>query len=418
MSNIAATIITIGDELLIGQTIDTNSAWIAKRLNELGIDVLRRVAVGDTRAAIVTALDEEKERVDIILITGGLGPTSDDITKPLLCEYFGGKLKVDEMVLAHIKNLFSRLNRPIIERNLKQAEVPDNCKVLSNRMGTAPGMWFEKDGKIFISMPGVPYEMVAIMEDEVLPRLSNEFISDALLHSTVVTAGEGESYIAERLMGFESELPPHIKLAYLPDSSIVKLRLTGRGKNKLLLAEQLESLQIKLIEILGRIVVANEDIPMENVLGNALIERGNTIGIAESCTGGYIGHSVTQVVGASAYFMGSVVSYSNEMKMNVLGVNRATLDEYGAVSEQTAIEMAKGALNVLNVDYALATTGVLGPGGATERVNVGTVWMAVIDRDNNIRTKEYKFRYDRLKNKEMAAKMGMLMLWKFITGRI
>jgi len=417
MSNIAAAIITIGDELLIGQTIDTNSAWIAKKLNELGIDVLRRVAVGDTRHAITEALDEELSKADLILITGGLGPTSDDITKPLLCEYFGGKLKVDERVLAHLKDIFSKRNRPIIERNMKQAEVPDNCTVLFNRMGTAPGMLFLKDGKTIISMPGVPFEMMAIMEDEVLPRLRSEMKSDALVHRTIFTAGEGESFIAEKIIDLEEALPPFIKLAYLPDAGMVRLRLTGRSRDKEKLEAELNRQQQLFAERLGRIVVALEDIPLEEILGNSVKEKGKTIGLAESCTGGFIGHHITNIDGASAYFKGSVVSYDNDVKENILGVRKETLATYGAVSEQTATEMAIGALRVLNTDYSLAVTGVLGPGGATERVKVGTVWMAVANKDT-VKTKEFRFFYDRLRNKEMAAKMGMLFLWKFINDKL
>ncbi len=416
MGNIAASIITIGDELLIGQTIDTNSAWIAQRLNEQGIDVLRRVAVGDTRSAIETALDEELSKHNLVLITGGLGPTSDDITKPLLCDYFGGKLVVDERVLNHIKEIFSKRNRPMLDRNLKQSEVPDNCTVLFNKAGTAPGMWFEKDGKIIIAMPGVPFEMITIMEDEVLPRFKNIFKSDSLIHKTIFTAGEGESYIAEKLMDLEAQLPQNIKLAYLPDGSMVKLRLTGRGADEHILENQLIELQNKFAERLGSIVIALNDLPMAQILGNTFLENKKTFGIAESCTGGYIGHSITQVPGSSAYFMGSIVSYSNELKESILGVKHDTIVNYGAVSKDTAIEMVQGALKVLNVDYALATTGVLGPDGGSEFLKVGTVWMAVADK-NSIKTKEYKFHYDRQRNKFMAAQMGMLMLWKFINNK-
>ncbi len=416
MGNIAASIITIGDELLIGQTIDTNSAWIAQRLNEHGIDVLRRVAVGDTRSAIETALDEELSKHNLVLITGGLGPTSDDITKPLLCDYFGGKLVIDERVLIHIKEIFSKRNRPMLDRNLKQSEVPDNCIVLFNKAGTAPGMWFEKDGKIIIAMPGVPFEMITIMEDEVLPRFKNIFKSDSLIHKTIFTAGEGESFIAEKLMDLEAQLPLNIKLAYLPDGSMVKLRLTGRGADEHILENQLVELQNKFADRLGTIVIALNDLPMAQILGNAFLENKKTFGIAESCTGGYIGHSITQVPGSSAYFMGSIVSYSNDLKESILGVSHDTIVNYGAVSKDTAIEMVKGALKVLNVDYALATTGVLGPDGGNEFLKIGTVWMAVADK-NSIKTKEFKFHYDRQRNKFMAAQMGMLMLWKFINNK-
>jgi nicotinamide-nucleotide amidase len=416
MSNILAIIITIGDELLIGQTIDTNSAWIAQKLNEQGIDVVRRVAVGDTKEAIVTALDEEWLKASLLILTGGLGPTSDDITKPLLCEYFGGKLKVDEAVLAHLKEIFSRRSRPMLERNLKQAEVPDNCTVLFNKMGTAPGMWFEKNGKIVISLPGVPYEMKHIMEEVALPRLKALFTSDAIVHKTVFTAGEGESYIAEKIIDIENSLPPYIKLAYLPDSGFVRLRLTGKGGDLALLEKETSAKQQKLIERLGGIVIATEDLPLEQILGDNAKQLGKTFGFAESCTGGYIGHFVTQVPGASAYFMGSIVSYDNQVKENVLGVSKATIEEKGAVSEETVTEMAKGALKVLNVDYSLAVSGVLGPDGGTDRVKVGTVWMAVANKDRVV-TKVHQFFYGRERNKEMAAKMGMLLLWKFINDK-
>ena len=417
MGNIHAVIITIGDELLIGQTIDTNSAWIAQQLNEQGIDVVRRVAVGDTKNAIISALDEEWLKASLIILTGGLGPTSDDITKPLLCEYFGGKLKVDETVLVHLKEIFSRRNRPMLERNLKQAEVPDNCTVLFNKMGTAPGMWFEKNGKIVISLPGVPYEMKHIMEQEALPRLKKVLVSDTIVHKTVFTAGEGESYIAEKIADIEESLPPYIKLAYLPDSGFVRLRLTGKGSDTQKLLEEVTAKQTDLKDRLGEIVIATEDLPLEKILGDLARSAGKTFGLAESCTGGYIGHFVTQVAGSSAYFKGSIVSYDNEVKENVLGVPKETIDQMGAVSEATVAAMAKGALNVLKVDYSLAVSGVLGPDGGTDRVKVGTVWMAVADKERVV-TKVHQFFYDRERNKEMAAKMGMLLLWKFISGRL
>ena len=417
MGNIAATIITIGDELLIGQTIDTNSAWIAQKLNEQGIEVLRRVAVGDTRNAILSVLDEELPKVSLLIITGGLGPTSDDITKPLLCEYFNGKLKTDERVLAHLQDIFARRNRPVLARNLMQAEVPDNCTVLFNQMGTAPGMWFEQAGKIIISLPGVPFEMKDIMEKEGLPRLATCFTSDVIVHRSIFTAGEGESAIADKLVNFEATLPPYIKLAYLPDSGFVKLRLTGKGPDELLLIKETELKQHEIATLLDKIVVALEDQPLERILGDLLKDKGKTLGLAESCSGGLAGHLMTQVPGSSIYFKGSIVSYHNDVKQHVLGVKSETLEMHGAVSEQTVVEMANGALNVLDVDYALAVSGVLGPNGGTERVKVGTVWMAVADRSRHY-VREFRFFYDRERNKEMAAKMGMLLLWKFINGKL
>jgi nicotinamide-nucleotide amidase len=417
MSNINAIIITIGDELLIGQTIDTNSAWIAQRLNALGIDVVRRVAVGDTRDAILHSLDEELAKATLILLTGGLGPTSDDITKPLLAEYFGGKLVVDERVAAHLKDIFTKRNRKFLERNLKQAEVPDNCTVLFNKMGTAPGMWFDKGEKIIVSMPGVPFEMMSIMEDEVLPRLSEKITSDALLHYSIITAGEGESFIAEKIKDLEETLPAHIKLAYLPGSGMVRLRLTGRGTDKLSLSNELKLRQEEIANRLEDIVVSLEDLPLEYILGKSLLEKKATVGLAESCTGGLIAHHITEVLGASGYFNGSIVCYQNEIKEKVLGVKKETLEKHGAVSEQTAIEMAEGALKVLNVDYAFSVTGLLSAGGESDKVPVGTVWMAVADK-NSTKTKEFRFYYDRPRNKEMATQMGMLMIWKFLHDKL
>ena len=413
MSNIIAAIITIGDELLIGQTIDTNSAWIAQRLNAMGIDVARRVAVGDNRAAILDTLDTELQTADIVLVTGGLGRTADDITKPLLNEYFGGKMVVDERVLAHLKTMMTKRNRPFLERNLKQAEVPDVCTILHNKMGSAPGMWFEKDGKVTIAMPGVPFEMMSIMDDEALPKLRERFTSDALLHSSVITAGEGEIYIAEKILDIEEGLPPHIKLAYLPGAGMVKLRLTGRGSDPQLLATELQVRQAKIAERLGNIVVAMEDIPMEAILAKWFLANNATLGLAESCTGGYIAHYMTQVVGASGFFKGGVVCYTNDIKENLLGVKSETLEGHGAVSEQAVTEMVEGALTALGADYTFAISGLLGPKGEEDREQVGTVWMAVAHKDT-VKTKKFWFPYDRQRNKEMAVSMGMLMIWRFI----
>ena len=413
MSNIAASIITIGDELLIGQVIDTNSAWIARHLNELGIDVLRRVAVGDEKEAIVNALNEEMRIASLVIVTGGLGPTADDITKPLLNEYFGGKMVVNEQVLNHVKDMMTRRNRPFLERNLKQAEVPDVCTVLFNRMGSAPGMWFEKDGKVVVSLPGVPFEMVSIMEHEVLPRLEQRFTSDALLHRTIITAGEGESFIAEKIKDIEESLPAHIRLAYLPGSGMVRLRLTGRGHDKEKLEDELKLKQQEIADRLGKIVIALEDVTLEQVLGKWFSENKATLGLAESCTGGYVAHHITQVMGSSDYFVGSIVCYSNDMKTGLLGVRPETIEQYGAISEQTVTEMVSGTLKVLNVDHAFAVTGLMSEGGESDRTEVGTVWMAVANKDA-IKTRKFWFPYDRVRNKEMTVSMGMLMIWKFI----
>lgn len=418
MANRQATIITIGDELLIGQTIDTNSAWIAKQLNALGIDVLKRIAIGDDVEAITKALDEEIPRTDIVLLTGGLGPTSDDITKPLLCNYFGGKLVVDDQVLEHVKEMFRKRNRPFTERNMTQAEVPDVCKVLFNPIGTAPGMLFEKDGKLIISMPGVPFEMMAIMNTAILPLLKQQINSGFIVHRSIVTAGEGESFIADKIIDIESALPEYIRLAYLPSLGMVKLRLTAKGDDENRLISETDSWREKIINRLGTIVIAEEDISIQHVLGNLLKERGLTVSLAESCTGGYISHLLTLVKGASDFYKGSVVSYLIEVKENVLGVNHETIQDHGAVSEQVALQMADNVRNMLRSDYSLSITGILDKESVTgETAEPGTVWIGV-SANGVSKAKQFKVFYDRERNKESAAIMAMLMLIKTIKGQI
>jgi nicotinamide-nucleotide amidase len=411
---INAAIITIGDELLIGQTVDTNSAWMGQQLNKVGIWVNRRVAVGDVWNDIWQALDEESKQADIIFITGGLGPTADDITKPLLCEYFGGKLVVDQEALENVKYIFERyLKRPLIERNLKQAEVPDVCTVIQNKRGTAPGMWFEKDNKIFISMPGVPNEMKGMMTDYVIPRLLASFSLPAVVHRTLVTAGIGESFLAERIQQFEQALPAHIKLAYLPNYGMVRLRLTATGINKEAITREVDTLFETLQAQVQDVMVSNEDVGLEEAIGKLLVQKSKTVGTAESCTGGYIAHQLTRLPGSSAYFMGSIVSYSNDIKQRVLGVNSSTLEQVGAVSEETVKEMVTGALDVLKTDYGIAVSGIMGPTGGTEEKPVGTVWIAVAGKDL-LTTKKFQFRFDRERNMDMTAMNALLMLRQII----
>ena len=570
MKQVNASIITIGDELLIGQTIDTNSAFIAQELNKIGVWVKRRLAVGDVYDDIWDALDEEAKLSDIIIITGGLGPTADDITKPLLCKYFGGKLVVNEDVLKHVKYLFEIVFRrpgPMLERNLKQAEVPDVCTVLHNARGTAPGMWFgppaprrgdlkpdnakkhnrylradpmiygllkefvathrcnpteaesilwqivrgkkmagfkfrrqhiisnyiadfvclseqliievdglyhqlpenkisdeerTKDlnkhgfevvrftneqvlndtdsvintivlrlkerntelsenkiplagggGAIFISLPGVPHEMKGLMINEVIPRLLKEFTLPAIVHCTAFTAGQGESMLAELLKDFEPSLPPNIKLAYLPNYGMVKLRLTARGNNKEEVEKELlpyfEQLQVLVKEFL----VTNEDVGLETVIGEILKAKGKTMGTAESCTGGYIAHLITSIAGSSSYYNGSVVSYSYEAKENILGVKHETLETTGAVSQETVTQMLAGALKTLNVDYALAVSGIMGPDGGTDDKPVGTVWIAVGNKEKT-ETLKLNLRFDRQRNITITANNALNFLRKFI----
>lgn len=575
---INASVITIGDELLIGQTIDTNSAFIAQELNKIGVWVRRRVAVGDVYNDIWQALDEEGKQSDVVIITGGLGPTADDITKPLLCNYFGGKLVVNEKVLAHVKHLFEVVFRrpgPILERNLKQAEVPDVCTVLFNERGTAPGMLFrppnprrgdlepdnpkkqdkyhradplvygllkefvathrknpteaervlweilkgkkmagfkfrrqhiisdyiadficlseqliiEVDGlyhqlpenqisdeqrtkylnelgfevmrftneqvlhtsdevinsiverlkkrhfefsdakippaggggafpegnrrPIFISLPGVPHEMKGLITKEVIPFLLKEFEMPAIIHRTAFTAGQGESQIAELLKDFEPSLPEYIKLAYLPNYGMVKLRLTAKGNTKEEVEKELLPYFEKLQELVKDFLVTNEDEGLEVVIGKILKAKGKTMGTAESCTGGYIAHLISSIAGSSAYYKGTVVSYANEVKQNVLGVKPETLASVGAVSKETVTEMVAGAIEKLGVDFALATSGIMGPDGGTDEKPVGTVWIAAGNKDK-VETLKLNLRFDRQRNIGMTAANALNFLRKFI----
>ncbi|MET0394081.1 MAG: CinA family nicotinamide mononucleotide deamidase-related protein [Chitinophagaceae bacterium] len=417
--SINASILTIGDELLIGQTIDTNSAFIAQELNRIGIWVRRRVAVGDDAVEIRQALDEEKKQSQLIIMTGGLGPTADDITKPLLCGYFGGRLVVNESVLAHVKYLFEKVYRrpgPMLERNLRQAEVPDVCTVLHNAQGTAPGMWFEQtdtEKRIFISLPGVPHEMKGLLTEEVIPRLLTSFRLPAIVHRTAFTAGAGESMIAEQLVDFETALPAHIRLAYLPAYGMVRLRLTARGADKAATEQELLPYFDQLQALVADYLVTNEDEGLEIVIGKVLLAKGKTMGTAESCTGGYIAHLLTSIAGSSAYYKGSIISYANETKENLLGVSPATLASMGAVSKETVEQMVKGALEKLNVDYVLATSGIMGPGGGSEAKPVGTVWIAAGNREKTV-THKLNLRFDRSRNISLAAMNALNILRKFI----
>lgn len=406
---ISASIITIGDELLIGQVVDTNSAWIAQELNRAGIWLRRRVSVGDRKADIISALEEESRYASIILITGGLGPTADDITKPVLCEYFGGSLVVDTGALANVTAIFSKLNRPLLERNLKQAEVPDNCTVIPNARGTAPGMWFEKEGKIFVSMPGVPHEMKGMMTDAVIPRLRQHFTLPYIDHRTLVTFGIGESFLAEAIKAWEEQLPAYLKLAYLPNYGMVRLRLTGRDNQEQKLQHELTLEFEKLKVLVSEWLIADEDLTIAQIVGKTLLKTGCTVATAESCTGGYIAHLITSVPGSSAWYKGSVVCYANEVKEHILEVQPSTLQTLGAVSEQTVIQMVEGARLKLHTSYAVATSGIMGPDGGTPDKPVGTVWIAAGNGRKTL-TSVFHFPYDRARNIEMASAQALNLL--------
>ena len=378
MKNVNASIITIGDELLIGQVVDTNSPWISRQLNNAGVAVIRRVAVGDSYDEIWKTLDKESEEADIILITGGLGPTSDDITKPVLCDYFGGKMVVNEDALQNVKYLFQQVfKRPVSAVNLLQAEVPDVCEVIQNKRGSAPGMIFHKGKTLYISMPGVPYEMQGIMEESVIPMLKEKFELPVIVHRTILTAGIGESALAEVIKEFEDALPRDIKLAYLPNYGMVRLRLSTSGFDRKLIEENINKHFQELKSLTKEYIVTDVDDSMPVVLGKILKAKNKTVSTAESCTGGYISHLITLVPGSSDYYAGSIISYSYDVKQTLLGVHENTLTTYGAVSEQTVIEMLKGLLEKLNTDYGVAVSGIMGPGGGTEDKPVGTVWIAV-----------------------------------------
>jgi nicotinamide-nucleotide amidase len=417
MKNINASIITIGDELLIGQVIDTNSAWIAQQLNRAGIAVTKRIAVGDDADEIWNTLESENQHADVVLITGGLGPTSDDITKQLLCKYFEGKMIINEGALQNVKFLFEKIyHKPISEVNLKQAEVPDVCEVIQNKRGSAPGMVFQKDGTIFISMPGVPYEMQGIMED-VIPMLEKRFELPAIIHRTILTAGIGESALAEIIKDFEAQLPEVIRLAYLPNYGMVRLRLTTSGFDKIktekLINEQFEQLK----ELVKNYMVTDKDETMQEVLGNILSKNKKTISTAESCTGGAIASLITSVPGSSAYYQGSIVSYSYEIKENLLNVEKVTLEKYGAVSEETVKEMLSGLLDQMNTDFGIAVSGIMGPDGGTAEKPVGTVWVAVGNKERQF-VQKLKQRFERKKNIEVTAVMALNMMRKFILEQV
>jgi len=405
-------IVTIGDELLIGQTIDTNSAWMAQELNKAGFSIHRRVAIGDTWDDIWNCLKEEEEKNDIVLITGGLGPTSDDITKPLLCAYFGGKLVIDEAAKENVVEIFTKkLNRPLLERNLKQAEVPDVCTVIQNKRGTAPGMWFEKNGKIFVSMPGVPFEMKGMMEKHVIPALTKKFNISPVQHRTLLTAGIGESFLAELLTDFEVSLSDGIKLAYLPNYGMVRLRLTATQtmENN----QQIDGLFDRLKSTVKDYLVVDRDITLQEAIAEQLNLNGKTLAIAESCTGGYISHLITLIPGSSSFFLGGVISYSNDLKSGMLGVPEKTLQEFGAVSLESVAKMAEGVREKTGADYGLATSGIMGPTGETPGKPIGFVCVGFSCKEKTECT-TFQFRFDRKRNIELTAVYALDFLRKSI----
>lgn len=383
-----AEILTIGDELLIGQTVDTNSAWIGKNLAQYGIQVSRKTAISDSEAEIISAVNEAFQRVDFLMITGGLGPTKDDITKKTLAKLYQCGFRRDETVTAHLENIFARRGRQLLEINKQQADVPEICEVLANEVGTAPGMWFDQNGKVLVSMPGVPNEMMHIMENRVFQRIKNRFKTPKILHYTAVTIGVPESLLSKQLETFELSLPPHIKLAYLPALNTVKLRLSGQSDNAQILESEMKGFFEKMCETCGESVFTKEDISPVKYIARLLIRHNIKITLAESCTGGYIANQLVTEPGISKVFNGSIISYANEIKHNELGVPEDVFRTEGAVSETCARYMCEAALKKFGADIAVSTTGIAGPGGATAEKPVGLVYVGIATK-NGSHVKKY-----------------------------
>ncbi|MDR2121309.1 MAG: CinA family nicotinamide mononucleotide deamidase-related protein [Tannerella sp.] len=410
-------IITVGDELLIGQVVDTNSAWMGKALNENGFVVVRKTVVGDDEDAIVAAVDAAKKRAPVVLLTGGLGPTKDDITMRALCRYFGGKMYFSEETYANIEQLVGRNGRPVNALTRNQAMVPDNSTVIQNRAGTAPCMWFDREEWLLVSMPGVPLEMKWLMNNEVLPRLKKRFRQDVFIrHRSYWVSGHTESSLAMLLAGFEESLPPFVKLAYLPQPGIVRLRLSAYCRQEAEAETALAPLYGRLEEALQGRIVSDEDKNLEVIVGERLRSLGATVVTAESCTGGAIASLLTSVAGSSDYFKGSVVAYSDAVKKNLLGVSPDDLETHGAVSREVVEQMAKGALNLLGGDFAVSTSGIAGPGGGTADKPVGLVWIAVAEREGNrrLRFERFRFRTTREQNIQRTVNASLLLLLDMI----
>lgn len=402
MKPILAELLTIGDEILYGQIVDTNSQWMSVELDKVGIKVIRKTSVGDVESEILTAFVEAENRADIILITGGLGPTSDDLTKPLLAKYFNCEMKLHAETLEELTAFFKSRGRELSETNKLQAVLPVCCTKIANAIGTAPGMWFEKNGKVFMSMPGVPHEMKKMMKEQVIPKLKEKFKLPVIAHKVIHTIGIGESVIADKIAAWEKALPPHIRLAYLPGIGEVKLRLTGMGSDESVLKKEIENESAKLSPLIEEYVYSYTDENIQEAIGRMLREKKLTLSVAESCTGGYLSHLVTSVPGSSQYFLGSMIPYDYQIKMRQLGVKPEVLEQYGAVSEPTIIEMANIVRAKFNTDIGVATSGIAGPGGATPEKPVGLVWIAYSDKHHTV-TRKLQLSTERLLNIQAAS---------------
>jgi nicotinamide-nucleotide amidase len=403
-------IITIGDELLIGQVIDTNSTWMAAELNKIGLDVQYKTTVGDNEKDILDAFDTAFSRVSIVLVTGGIGPTQDDITKKTLCKYFHTQLVFDEKTLETVKDVVRGLNKNLNNLTRLQAYVPENCIVIQNQIGTAPITWFEKEGKILVSMPGVPYEMKWVMHYEIIPRLQKTFpITDSIQHQTYWVKNYSESLLAMHLESFENELPKSIRLAYLPTSGLIRLRLTGKNANKEMLNREMQIQKAKLANLLVGDIVSDEDKDLECILGKLLKIKSLSLSLAESCTGGRLASLFTSIPGCSVYFKGGVISYSNDAKMSILNVNPSDIERYGAVSQPVVEQMAKGAQRIFRSDCSISISGIAGPDGGTPEKPVGTVWIAAVYKEQ-MTVQEFHFSQNRESNILRACNCGIMML--------
>ena len=415
MSTVKAEIIAIGDELLYGQIMDTNSHWISQQLDLVGVRVVRKTTVGDNRLDILDAFSKAEKRADIILITGGLGPTQDDLTKPLMAEYFECPIVEFPEAVEAVTTFFKRRGREITPLNILQGHLPACCTYVPNEVGTAPGMWFSKNGTYWMSMPGVPHEMKKLMKDFVLPKLPQLFELPVIVHEVIKTVGIGESWLADLIKDWENALPEHIKLAYLPSLGHVKLRLTGFGQRKENLQEEIQSQIANVMPLIQDYVYGYNEETLETAIGKLLKKSNKTLALAESCTGGYISHLITSIAGSSAYFQGALVPYHNQFKHEILGVSDVTLAEFGAVSEETVREMAVGIKKLFKSDFGLASSGIAGPDGGTETKPVGTIWIACAG-DGFVETKKLQLTQDRLLNIELTA-VAVLNLFRICFSR-
>lgn len=415
MKPVYAELLTIGDEILYGQIVDTNSQWMSVELDKVGIKVIRKTTVGDKEAEILTAFAEAEKRADIVLITGGLGPTSDDLTKPCLAKYFGCELVIHPEALEEVTAFFVSRGRELTETNRQQAALPTCCTKITNPVGTAPGMWFHIRGKVFMSMPGVPHEMKKMMREQVIPKLKETFPLPTILHKVIRTIGIGESMLSDRIQEWEKSLPSHLSLAYLPSLGEVKLRLTGIGSSASDLQAELEAWSDKLTPVISSYIYGYGEDTIEVVVGRRLREKRLTLSIAESCTGGYVSHLITSVPGSSEYFLGSMIPYAYEIKMRQLGVKPETLERYGAVSEPTISEMANIVRAKFNTDIGIATSGIAGPGGATPDKPVGTVWIGYSDRHQTV-TRKLQLAKDRMINIQLASTAVLNLLRLHLPG--